>query len=116
MAKWYDDEKKVKAVFDCVSNYVFCSAIFYSGLYALINFTTSSIGFINIVNGFSGVSFIAVSIYLFYVNVRVTNKILFPQPRKTIVGSLLISLLSSTFIVLGINLIAQSGLTLLDKT
>ncbi|EIZ0690087.1 TPA: hypothetical protein NJ921_002193 [Vibrio parahaemolyticus] len=66
MSKWYHDSSKLKEVFDCITNYVLCGVVFYTGVYSVVQeseFLFFRCGYI-----IFGVIFIALSLYLFYAN------------------------------------------------
>lgn len=66
MSKWYHDSNKLKEVFDCITNYVLCGVVFYTGVYSMFQESDSvfiKCGYV----GFGSI-FVAASLYLFYAN------------------------------------------------
>jgi len=108
MSKWYEDDDKVKSVFDGIRNYIYCGGILYVGVLSILR-----PGDIGIIIGFSyilGISFVCLALYLFWVNTKIMDKKLFQHPRKSLKGTVAISLTSSLFLLLGFTLLTQQVL------
>ncbi|MGR5079933.1 hypothetical protein [Photobacterium swingsii] len=66
MSKWYHDSNKLKGVFDCITNYVLCGVVFYTGVYSIAQETEHI--FIKCAHIVFGGIFVLLSLYLFYAN------------------------------------------------
>lgn len=72
MSKWHDDKSKVKDVFDSLRNYGICGVIFYAGIYSLSAAMSSHV---SIIQTISGIAFIFLAVYLFYINTKIINRL-----------------------------------------
>ncbi|ELA7623977.1 hypothetical protein Q7142_002211 [Vibrio parahaemolyticus] len=107
MSKWYENDDKVKSLFDGIRNYIYCGVILYVGVWTGIRPEADI--FVIIL----GAAFSLLALYLFWVNTRIMERKLFRQPRESLKGTIVISLISSLFLLLGFSLLLQQ-LTTLD--
>ncbi len=107
MNKWYEDDDKVKSLFDGIRNYIYCGVILYVGVWTVIRPDG------NVFIDTLGVLFSCLAIYLFWVNTKIMERKLFQQPRGSLKGTIVISLVSTLFLLLGFSLLVQQ-LTVLN--
>lgn len=106
MSKWYEDDDKVKSLFDGIRNYIYCGVILYVGVWTVIR------PYANIFVIMLGAAFTVLAVYLFGVNTKIMERKLFKQPRDSLKGIIVMSLISSLFLLLGFSLLLQQVSTL----
>lgn len=114
MDSWHNDKAKVKDVFDAIRNYGICGLIFYAGTYQLAESAGSQIEIFYIC---SGVGIISVSLYLFYINTKIFNRLFHEWAPDGKLRSALHFIFPSVVTgLVGIYLLTHSALMLNQKS
>ncbi|HCM0974835.1 hypothetical protein [Vibrio parahaemolyticus] len=82
MSKWYENDDKVKSLFDGIRNYIYCGVILYVGVWTVIR-PNADIFMIIL-----GAAFSILAVYLFWVNTKIMERKLFQQPRESLKGTI----------------------------
>jgi hypothetical protein len=108
MSRWHDDKGKVKDVFDCIRNYLICGAVFFAGIHAI--FRTSGKPIIEWLNLATGITFVLISVYLFFVNTLFLNKSVLAITKHSGIKFFIVNVVASLFVLLGTALMTQSAM------
>ncbi len=74
MSRWDDDKVKVKDIFDTIRNFGLCGLVFFLATKSL--FYVSSVEYFNVIHRATSACLYGLSLYLFYINTRLFNKII----------------------------------------
>lgn len=114
MDSWHNDKAKVKDVFDAIRNYGICGLIFYAGTYQLVESAGSKIEILYIC---SGVGLVLVSVYLYYINTKIFNRLFHEWAPDGMLRSALHFIFPSLVTgLVGIYLLTHSAFVLNQKS
>ena len=103
MPKWNDERIKVKEIFDAIRNFGLAGVVLYTGVYSLTLHSAHQL--VNYLQIFTGISFILLSIYLFFINAVSFNKTVREEHNAGNVSSFFYSIVPPLIIMLGVNLL-----------
>tara|TARA_B100002049_G_C15822684_1_gene267648 strand:- start:97 stop:501 length:405 start_codon:yes stop_codon:yes gene_type:complete len=109
MSRWDDDKVKVKDIFDTIRNFGLCGLVFFLATKSL--FYVSSVEYFNVIHRVTSACLYGLSLYLFYINTRLFNKIIKEEFDGGKVGVFLYMVIPALFFILGINIFFQSALS-----
>lgn len=107
MSNWNDEKIKVKDIFDAIRNYALSGLVLYTGVYTFIQ--TSNIVFLYYSSKVFGAAFILLSIYLFYINTALFNKIVKKEYKAGNVGKIYFFITSLIVVLVGFNVFTHTA-------
>jgi len=110
MSQWNDDKAKAKDIFDSIRNFALCGVVFYVAMHYFSKPMT--VHFMIYVNYLTGGLMLALSIYLFTLNIKSFNSIVRREHKSGNVGSLFYYVIPALVFMLGINLFVQTAFSI----
>ena len=96
-------------IFDTIRNFGLCGLVFFLATKSL--FYVSSVEYFNVIHRATSACLYGLSLYLFYINTRLFNKIIKEEFDGGKVSGLLYMVIPALFFILGINIFFQSALS-----